>query len=56
MVNQNINNNNKSNNQTRPKPSFNETISQKVTDLIEDVKIFPEGSLESWNCVADYTP
>ena len=56
IINQNIKNKNESNNQIRPKPSFNETISQKVTDLIEDVKTFPEGNLESWNCVADYTP
>jgi hypothetical protein len=55
---QNLNQNNQieSNNQNRPMPSFNETITQKVTDAIEDVKIFPEGNIESWNCVADYTP
>ena len=54
--NQNQNNEIETNNQTRPMPTFNETITQKVTDIIEDAKIFPEGNLESWNCVADYTP
>ena len=54
---QNFNQNNKmETNQNRPMPTFNETITQKVTDIIEHAKTFPEGNLESWNCVADYTP
>ena len=48
--------NNNINEQIRPKPSFNDLIKQKITDPIDLVKTFPEGNLESWNCVADYKP
>ena len=46
--NYNENKNIQDNQQIRPRPDFNEIITQKVT--------FPEGSLESWNCAADYIP
>ena len=49
-------NNNNINKQMRPKPSFNDLIKQKITDPIDLVKTFPDGNLESWNCVADYKP
>ena len=29
---------------------------KSITDPIDLVKTFPEGNLESWNCVADYKP
>ena len=53
---QNENNNIQANQPMRPRPAFNEVMTQKVTDYIDEVKTFPEGTLESWNCVADYTP
>ena len=53
---ENDNNNIQVNQQMRPRLNFKEIIAQKVTDYIDEVKTFPEGSLESWNCVADYTP
>ena len=49
-------NNNDEKKQIGPKPSFNDIIKQKISDPIDKVKTFPEGNLESWNCVADYTP
>ena len=53
---ENENNNIQANQPIRPRPAFNEIMTQKVTDYIDEVKTFPEGTLESWNCVADYTP
>ena len=40
----------------KPRPAFMDTITQNVTDFIDDVKTFPEGNLESWNYCADYNP
>ena len=53
---ENENNNIQANQPIRPRPAFNEIMTQKVTDYIDEVKTFPEVTLESWNCVADYTP
>ena len=53
---ENQNNNMESNNQNRPRPTFNKIMTQKITDIIDNVKTFPEGNLESWNFVADYNP
>ena len=54
--NDNENNNILQNNRIRPQPAFNEIITQKVSDNVDKIKTFPEGRIEPWNCVADYTP
>ena len=53
---ENQNNNMELNNQNRHRPTFNKIMTQKITDIIDNVKTFPEGNLESWNFVADYNP
>ncbi len=53
----NLNNNlNNLNNQRNPRPSFVESTTQKVTDIIDQINTIPEPNLQSWNLVADYTP
>ena len=52
-----LNNNlNNLNNQRNPRPSFVESTTQKVTDIIDQINTIPEPNLQSWNLVADYTP
>ena len=53
---ENQNNNMELNSQNRHRPTFNKIMTQKITDIIDNVKTFPEGNLESWNFVADYNP
>ena len=48
--------NNNLNNQRNPRPSFVESTTQKVSDIIDQINTIPEADLQSWNLVADYTP
>ena len=43
---ENQNNNMESNNQNRSSHTFNKIMTQKITDIIDNVKTFPEGNLE----------
>ena len=56
-VNNAINNiNNNLNNRRTPRPTFIESTTKKVSDIIDQINTIPEADLQSWNLVADYTP
>ena len=48
--------NNNLQNNNLPRPTFIDTTTQKINDIIGQIKTFPEASIEKWNLVADYSP